>query len=70
MKRTQWMGDVKECEICCKPITHVFIDGRTQSGHWAIMCVECHKKEGLGLGEGNGQEYWKAEDGNFYKVDG
>jgi hypothetical protein len=70
MKKTQWMGNISACDICHKPITNVFVDGATNQGPWAIMCLECFKEYGVGLGTGSGQEYWKAEDGEFYKVDG
>ena len=45
------------CDICgiIKPI--VLIDGRTKSGQWGLMCVDCHSILGTGLGTGKGQEY-------------
>jgi hypothetical protein len=35
-----------------------FVDGRVAgSSSWAIMCLDCHKKYGAGLGTGKGQKY-------------
>ncbi len=66
-----WTGDVlPECQICNEPITHVFVDGRTKFGPWAIMCDACHRHYGKGLGIGNGQRYVKQTDGVFYKTPG
>jgi hypothetical protein len=48
------------CDICGEPILDVFIDGKTVQGAWAIMCVPCHGRFGLGLGTGKGQKYLKA----------
>lgn len=47
----------KNCDMCHKPITNKFIDGRTSLGPWAIMCSMCHDRYGVGLGLGKGQEY-------------
>ena len=45
------------CDICgiIKPI--VLIDGKTKLGPWGLMCADCHKKEGVGIGTGKGQKY-------------
>ena len=53
-----WLGGPPEtCDICTKPIVHSFIDGKTTSGPWALMCEHCHKAHGVGLGLGRGQRY-------------
>ncbi len=45
------------CDICgiIKPV--ILIDGRTKSGQWGLMCIDCHKSIGTGLGIGKGQKY-------------
>jgi len=45
------------CDVCgiIKPI--ILIDGRTKSGQWGLMCINCHKEVGVGLGTGRGQKY-------------
>lgn len=58
--KNKWYGTPpKYCDICgCKLIGYKsFIDGRTFTGSWAIMCEACHKKHGVGLGIGKGQKY-------------
>ena len=54
----RWMGPAPtHCDLCCAPITKVFIDGRTVHGCWANMCEACHSQVGVGLGTGKGQKY-------------
>lgn len=54
----RWMGPAPtHCDVCCKPISKTFIDGKTVYGPWANMCCECHNKIGVGLGTGKGQKY-------------
>lgn len=43
------------CDICNKDVTSKYIDGRTTSGQWGNMCLQCHKVHGVGLGIGKGQ---------------
>ena len=70
-ERKVWFGSKPEkCDICHKPFNGEFIDGRTQSGPWGMLCPPCHKTYGVGLGTGNGQHYKLAEDGKFEKVAG
>ena len=53
-----WIGDQPtNCELCGKKLEWRFIDGTTAIGPWAIMCPECHRNFGHGLGIGVGQEY-------------
>lgn len=52
----------ESCDICEKKLKKYFIDGKTFSGLWAIMCENCHKTEGWGLGIGKGQKYEVKED--------
>lgn len=78
--KTRWVGEVKNCDLmleqmmkspnCIGAIKNEFMDGRMKIGQWAIMCPACFGLNGVGLGEGLGQRYHKATDGNFYKVEG
>lgn len=53
-----WSGTKpKECDICHRTISNIFIDGATTLGSWANMCFACHKIYGKGLGLGKGQKY-------------
>jgi len=54
----RWMGRVPaKCDMCEKPIGDAWVDGKTRMGPWANMCLPCHAKYGVGLGEGRGQMY-------------
>jgi hypothetical protein len=57
-----------KCQIRGENIVMSFIDGSTGSGSWAIMCNECHKVFGKGLGIGKGQRFVLQGDGRFLKV--
>lgn len=64
--KSKWHGVTPtQCEVCGEKLTDEFIDGRTQVGFWAIMCIPCHKEFGVGLGVGKGQKYSvkKVKDG-------
>lgn len=45
------------CQLCKNTLANTFIDGKVAFGGWAIMCEECHKQFGSGLGLGKGQKY-------------
>ena len=51
----------KYCDICDDEFgvetTDRFVDGKTKSGPWALMCETCHEDFGVGLGVGCGQLY-------------
>jgi hypothetical protein len=67
----KWTGEIPSCQLCKKPSTDVFVDGKTSPlGQWAYMCVNCHKDHGLGFGLGRGQKYQRQNDGSFVKVEG
>lgn len=55
----KWIGSKPvDCELCNQPYKDYFIDGVTDYGSWAMMCIECHKKQKYGgLGMGFGQKY-------------
>ena len=59
--QTVWNGaPPKKCDLCGKQIGETFVDGKTKQGPWGILCVFCHVKFGVGLGNGKGQEYRMA----------
>lgn len=63
--KKEWLGLISTCNMCGSIIANTFIDGKTKKGYWAIMCPECFKKYGIGLGTGKGQRYkkhWIKED--------
>jgi hypothetical protein len=45
------------CQLCSRPLSQQFVDGKTVMGPWAIMCAICHWKHGVGEGIGKGQRY-------------
>ena len=55
----KWVGTLPtNCDVCGKPFTDTFIDGRTTfGGRWGNLCPTCHSGWGVGLGEGFGQKY-------------
>ena len=47
--QTVWNGaPPKKCDLCGKQIGVTFVDGKTKHGPWAILCVFCHAKFGVG----------------------
>lgn len=70
--KKKWMGRPPgECQLCHLPLGDKFVDGRLSfpSGPWAIMCVDCFKERGAGLGTGVGQKYEREGD-EFVKTAG
>lgn len=59
MAEKKWLGAVGDCDLCQRSLKQFesFIDGRTVMGPWALMCPDCHKSKGVGLGTGCGQAY-------------
>ena len=54
----KWLSELpKKCDICGKLLGKYFIDGKTNMGPWGLLCTECHKEIGDGLGIGHGQAY-------------
>ncbi len=46
------------CQVCGEPFGEYFIDEKlAMHGCWALMCEQCHYKNGSGLGVGKGQKY-------------
>jgi len=58
-KRKKWFGSKPDaCDVCGRKPTPYFVDGRLAGAHtWALMCPECFKALGVGLGTGKGQKY-------------
>jgi hypothetical protein len=53
-----WVGSAPPfCDLCHQAIKGRFVDGKTQMGPWANMCLACHRTQGCGLGTGKGQAY-------------
>ena len=54
----KWSSERPEyCQICGGILIDFFVDGRIVFGKWAIMCTECARYYGTGLGTGCGQLY-------------
>lgn len=54
----KWGGSKpSNCQLCLGKLITRFVDGKTNFGPWAIMCVACHHDHGYGLGTGKGQMY-------------
>jgi hypothetical protein len=58
------------CDICGTPKPQKIIDGVVRGRSWALMCPDCHKLFGVGLGTGKGQLFEKQVDGTYVKVGG
>ena len=60
-----WLGSTPtKCDLCSSNIQDEFVDGVVLhiagipgNFGWAIMCSNCHKSFGRGLGLGRGQKY-------------
>lgn len=68
LKKSVWMGArPTHCDLCGDPLIIEFVDGRTRSGQWGILCRPCHAEQGVGVGLGKGQVY---NLGTLEKVEG
>lgn len=66
-----WIGsDPSTCQICNRPVVSCFVDGKTYSGPWATMCLDCHFVHGVGIGLGKGQIFTLQADGSWLKTGG
>jgi hypothetical protein len=62
---------MKTCDICKQEDLMIYIDGKTQFGPWANMCLDCFYENGVGLGLGKGQCYqWDSEKQKYIKIGG
>ena len=59
-----WHESECRCDVCKRKITgRHMIDGlRSDAFEFASMCPRCHKSEGSGFGEGQGQLYSRTND--------
>jgi hypothetical protein len=65
-----WTGDVPAFDDFGKSIANSFVDGKTTTGHWAIMSLYSWSMYGVGkLGPGLGQKYMRQLDGRWLKVE-
>lgn len=66
-----WTGDPEKCNLCGNVITTHFVDGKVAGySSWAIMCPDCFRDFGLGLGLGRGQLYEKQPNERYMKIEG
>lgn len=48
----------RKCDFCASDLSNKpHVDGKTRMGPWALMCVSCHRKHGVGFGTGRGQQF-------------
>jgi hypothetical protein len=60
----RWTGDPPDrCDLCKNQISCQFVDGKTKTGPWGVMCTVCFVTRGLGLGLGVGQHFILVDDG-------
>jgi hypothetical protein len=70
-KKVFWHSKVpSRCQISSMEITDSFVDGRTASGHWAIMHPDAYAILGHPFGTGFSQLYKKQGDGSWLKISG
>lgn len=58
--KKKWLSNYDNCDICgcqIKGAVPYFVDGKTKSGPWGLLCPNCHKRYGVGIGYGIGQKY-------------
>lgn len=66
-----WMGsEAVACDLCGSAFVNRMIDGKTTAGPWGLLCPSCHRKHGIGLGTGRGQEYERQADNRWLKIGG
>ena len=59
----KWLGQSETCDICGEGLhrfkyDHWFVDGvERYTRRWALMCADCFKHQGVGIGQGVGQKY-------------
>ena len=59
-RKKKWMSEWKECDVCHIPLkgeVEFFVDGKTVWGPWGLLCPDCFRNHGVGLGCGMGQKY-------------
>ncbi len=69
INKKYWQGPhPTHCQLCHTDITTRFVDGKTPSGAWGIMCPDCHIQHGAYLGKNVGQAY-VLRDKKFEKAE-
>lgn len=68
--KVYWLSAVDNCELCDTPLFHRMVDGKTNMGPWALMCLKCHTEHGGRLGPGLGQKYQVQPGGRWLKIAG
>jgi hypothetical protein len=60
------------CQLCSTSLTKYafFVDGRTNTGEWAIICPLCYERVGTGIGFGVGQLYHRTADDEWCLIAG
>lgn len=57
-KPKRWNGTKPvNCDVCKAKLQGYFVDGKLGSGPWAILCLTCWNRQGMGQGQGFGQVY-------------
>lgn len=64
-----WQGKTT-CDLCGQDVGSELVDGKTVFGPWATMCLACNAENGVGLGTGRGQLYYKTQNQEYEKVNG
>jgi len=57
----KWASELPDrCQLCAMRLEdNDWVDGKTERGSWAHMCLRCHEEYGYGLGTGCGQRWNK-----------
>jgi hypothetical protein len=70
-KPRYWLGSTPtQCQVCTGDYQGKMVDGALHTGQWALMCGQCHRNMGRGLGMGRGQKYTRQADGRWLKTGG
>ncbi len=57
-----WFGGLVACDFCKKDSPTCFVDGRVKGClTWAVMCLDCFKEHGAGIGQSTGQKYCQKQ---------
>lgn len=68
-RKRVWMGSEPKCDVCQAVPADRFVDGKTIHGPWAMLCLKCHKRMGVGVGQGRGQLY-ELQGNEWVKIGG
>ena len=72
-KEIYWSSPNPKCDIGLDEhaLNGRLFDARLpRYGQWGLLCLNCAKREGIRLGQGQGQEYALQSDGRWLKVAG